>query len=137
MAMPAAPEDGPKIVLIDYTNHAGVRKVREILPFEFHFMSNEWHPQQQWLLEAFDYERDDVRYFAVSGIHRWGKPSDRREMGVDLLLTKQLQESIQKNSRMTSRLKSLQNRINDHQPAHETYDAASAIDAILHDKDPT
>lgn len=136
MSIPRAKEDEPKIVLIDYTNHAGVRSVREILPFEFHYMSNEWHPQPQWLLEAFDYDKDDVRYFAVSGIHRWGTPSDRRQMGIDLSLARQLQASIEKNTRATLRMKKLSERLKG-EANPEIVDIGSAVETIMRDEDPS
>lgn len=128
--MPWSKDDEPRIVLIDYTNHAGVRAIREILPLDFHHTSNQWHPEPQWLCEAFDYERDDVRYFAVSGIHRWGTPSDRRQMA------RQLQASIEKNTRATLRLNALADRLaTEADPALR--DMADDLRCITRDEDPS
>lgn len=58
-------------VLIDYTNHRGERFSRRIRPVRIWFGKTEWHPDAQWLLEAFDYERSAQRNFALSEIHAW------------------------------------------------------------------
>jgi hypothetical protein len=57
------------IVLIDYTNWEGKREVRTIFPLSLHFGSNVWHPEPQWLLEAFDLNISKPRSFAISGIN--------------------------------------------------------------------
>jgi predicted DNA-binding transcriptional regulator YafY len=61
-------------VLIDYTNHRGIRRVRGIHPLRIIFESNEWHPESQWLLEAFDLGRHEIRTFAMKNIHSWRTP---------------------------------------------------------------
>lgn len=61
-------------VLIDYTNHRGVRSVRGIRPLRVSFENNEWHPETQWLLEAVDLGRDEIRTFAMKNIHSWKSP---------------------------------------------------------------
>jgi predicted DNA-binding transcriptional regulator YafY len=58
-------------VLIEYTNYRGDRSVRGIRPIAISFGNNEWHPERQWLLEAFDLTRDQVRMFAMKNIHSW------------------------------------------------------------------
>ncbi len=58
-------------VVIDYTNWEGVRSKRHILPIKLWFGSNERHPIQQYLLEALDLDKKEVRYFALRGIHSW------------------------------------------------------------------
>ncbi|MGV3721359.1 MAG: hypothetical protein ACO1SX_10670 [Actinomycetota bacterium] len=60
-----------KSVVIDYTNWRGERAKREILPFRLWFGSNDWHPEPQWLLDAWDAEKDELRIFAMRGIHAW------------------------------------------------------------------
>jgi hypothetical protein len=35
------------------------------------FESNEWHPESQWLLEAFDLGCHEIRTFAMKNIHSW------------------------------------------------------------------
>ena len=58
-------------VQIDYTNWRGERSVRKIHPLRLTFENNEWHPESQWLLEAVDLEKGEVRTFALSKIHSW------------------------------------------------------------------
>lgn len=59
-------------VIVDYTNHAGNRRERRIAPpFKLSFGSNEWHPEQQWLLRAWDVEKKAFRSFAMKNIHSW------------------------------------------------------------------
>jgi predicted DNA-binding transcriptional regulator YafY len=69
----------PGNVMIDYTNHAGVRAIREIVPLiqnAMRFGSTEWHIEEQWLLDAYDVKKDDMRTFAMAQIHRWWTPED-------------------------------------------------------------
>jgi hypothetical protein len=62
-----------KAVKIDYTNHRGERAVRVIEPLRWHWGSTQWHPENQWLLEAYDHKQSSMRDFALSGIHAWEK----------------------------------------------------------------
>lgn len=69
-----------RVVVIDYTNWKGVRGMRRILPIRWVFVhDNEYHPGNQWLLKAFDFERDDYRDFAMSGIHSWKGVKDNAD----------------------------------------------------------
>lgn len=121
-----------KHVLIDYTNHAGVRRVRQIAPRDnqFYFGNTEWHPESQWLLDAYDVQKDDLRTFAVKDIHRWGVDPGR-QMDIDLSLAAQLQRSMELNARMKARL--LEYRKVFIAPDD---DVVLAIDSILKDEDP-
>lgn len=57
---------------IDYTNWRDLRAWRVIMPTgRLVFTSNEWHPEPQWLLEAVDVEKGEIRLFAMKGIHAW------------------------------------------------------------------
>lgn len=59
-------------VEIDYTNWRGERRRRVIIPTgRVEWANSEWHPQMQWLLEAYDPEDGKVKEFAMSGIHEW------------------------------------------------------------------
>ena len=120
--------------MIDYTNHAGVRAMREIVPHALRFGSTEWHPEPQWLLDAHDVAKDDVRTFAMKDIHFWHP--DPRQVRVDAAISKQLQASIERNARMVTRLKVVLDRCNNHQPTYETHDAAADLQAILNDREP-
>lgn len=64
-----------RTIWIDYTNYRGERAWREIEPTDARpalwFGHTEWHPQDQWLLAAYDIEKRAVRDFAVASIHAW------------------------------------------------------------------
>lgn len=58
-------------VVIDYTNYRGERSLRLIMPLRMEFKSTEWHAEPQWILEAIDLHKKEVRGFAVSEIRTW------------------------------------------------------------------
>ena len=60
-----------RIVTIDYTNWRGERRERDIYPMKVWFGSTKQHPQEQWLLKAMAMDKEEVREFAMSGIHSW------------------------------------------------------------------
>ena len=72
---PASPGE----VLIDYTNHRGVRRMRRIIPQALLWSPHgtDWHKEPQWILWAADLEngRKPIKGFAMSGIHSW-KPAN-------------------------------------------------------------
>lgn len=55
-------------VLIGYTNYRGEYSRRKIVPARVWFGSTEWHPEEQWLLEAYDVEKGAVRDFALRDV---------------------------------------------------------------------
>lgn len=55
---------------IDYTNWRGERGVRQIRPCDLTWGSNTYHREPQWLLRAWDVERQAIREFAFRDIHR-------------------------------------------------------------------
>ena len=63
--------DPRKEVLIDYTNWRGVRSLRRIVPMQIVYANDEWHPDTQWILEAIDVEKGEMRFFALTSIHSW------------------------------------------------------------------
>jgi hypothetical protein len=60
-------------VWIDYTNHRGKRAWRRIVPLHepLSFENNEWHPQSQWIMNAIDLDKHEIRSFALASIHEW------------------------------------------------------------------
>jgi predicted DNA-binding transcriptional regulator YafY len=60
-----------KSVKIIYTNFRGETGIRNILPKEIFFDSNEWHKEDQWLLLAYDLDKGEDRTFAIKDIHTW------------------------------------------------------------------
>ena len=58
-------------VSIDYTNWRGERSVRVVLPARMWWGKTEFHPTEQFLLHAFDIEKQSWRDFAMENIHSW------------------------------------------------------------------
>lgn len=56
---------------VKYTNYRGETAVRTIMPIRAYWGSNEYHQQEQWLLEVWDVERQAVRVYALKDIHEW------------------------------------------------------------------
>lgn len=63
--------ENEKAVQILYTNYKGETAHRNIVPERIWFGATEWHPQAQWLLDAFDLEKNALRNFALKDIHEW------------------------------------------------------------------
>ena len=119
-------------VVIDYTNYRGERALRPIEPARIVFGATPWHPEKQWLLEAFDIVKNEHRSFALAGVPGWFTPNLAT---VEASLAKQLQGSMERNARMVTRLKKLRERLN----VDDDVNAASvvALDCILKDEEPT
>lgn len=62
-----------QMVSIVYTNYRGETSVRRIIPKRVWFGSTEWHPEEQWLLDAIDVEKEVERSFAMKDIRSWFK----------------------------------------------------------------
>lgn len=60
-----------RLLRIDYTNWRGVRSMRLVAPIRIVFAATRWHPSLQYLLEAVDIEKGDVRLFAMRDVHDW------------------------------------------------------------------
>lgn len=56
------------ITTFGYTNYRGEAGVRLANPTRLWFGSNEWHPEEQWLLDAFDLEKKADRVFALRDV---------------------------------------------------------------------
>lgn len=52
-------------VTVTYTNYRGETATRKIQPSRLFWGSTEWHPEPQWLLEAWDFGKSAVRVFAL------------------------------------------------------------------------
>lgn len=61
----------PMDVEILYRNHRGEEARRRIKPIALWFGSTDWHPEEQWLLGAFDYSRNSRRDFSMAEIKEW------------------------------------------------------------------
>ena len=58
-------------VQIKYTNYRQVTAIRTILPGRIWFGTTKRHPQPQWLLDAFDVDKQEHRSFAMADISSW------------------------------------------------------------------
>jgi len=58
-------------VYIDYTNWKGERSVRPIVPVRVWYGFNAYHQTPQWLLDAKDVAKNELRTFALLHIHSW------------------------------------------------------------------
>jgi predicted DNA-binding transcriptional regulator YafY len=60
-----------KAVSIVYTNYRGETARRRIIPQRVWFGATKWHPDEQWLLDAFDVEKQSARSFALRDIQSY------------------------------------------------------------------
>lgn len=58
-------------VEIDYTNWRGERRLRRIEPQAIGITKSEWHPKEQWCIQAIDCEDGKQKDFAMKDIHSW------------------------------------------------------------------
>ncbi len=58
-------------VIILYTNYRGETALRKITPKKIWFGKTEYHPEEQWLLDAFDLDKQADRTFAMKDIKEW------------------------------------------------------------------
>lgn len=58
-------------VKIKYRNYKGIVSERYVVPLKFWFGANEWHPEPQWIMTAFDDTKQAFRDFAMTGILSW------------------------------------------------------------------
>lgn len=60
-------------ITLTYTNYRGETSERTITPIRSWYGSTEWHPEPQWLLTAFDHEKQANRDFAIKDFG-WRQP---------------------------------------------------------------
>lgn len=53
---------------IEYTNWKGSTRVRYIIPIKLTFGRTEYHPQDQWLVQACDCEDRQMKHFALKDL---------------------------------------------------------------------
>jgi predicted DNA-binding transcriptional regulator YafY len=58
-------------VKILYKNYRGEVSYRTIVPKSIDFTATEWHTEEQWILTAFDIDKDADRGFAIADIKEW------------------------------------------------------------------
>ena len=59
-------------VKIIYTNYRNETAIRQIIPIRIWFGKTEWHPEPQWVLDAFDLDKEAERSFSMREIKAWG-----------------------------------------------------------------
>ena len=64
-------DSDPQALTVRYRNHRGETADRTIIPMRIWYGATEWHPEDQWLLEALDVARNVVRDFAIADIQAW------------------------------------------------------------------
>jgi predicted DNA-binding transcriptional regulator YafY len=62
------PRESVKIV---YTNYRGETAMRHVTPKSIRFGETEWHRESQWILDAFDHDKNADRSFAIKDIRCW------------------------------------------------------------------
>ncbi len=65
------PDPDYYIVVIDYTNYRGERSTRRIVPRRIWFGDNDYHKSAQWILRAYDLDKQADRDFALKDVHSW------------------------------------------------------------------
>jgi predicted DNA-binding transcriptional regulator YafY len=58
-------------VTFTYTNHKGETSVRYVRPIMLAFGSTSYHSEPQWLIHAWDWNKEAERTFAMSDITDW------------------------------------------------------------------
>lgn len=60
-----------KTVKILYKNYRGEVSYRTIIPKSIDFIATDWHQEEQWILTAFDIDKNAERGFAIADILEW------------------------------------------------------------------
>ena len=60
-------------LLFKYKNWEGKTSIRRAIPKRIYFGKNQWHKEEQWLLEAMDIDKKEIRFFAVKDILKFFK----------------------------------------------------------------
>jgi hypothetical protein len=48
-----------------------------VLPTRLYYGSSSWHPRRQWLLDALDLGKGELRTFAIADISGWAPANDK------------------------------------------------------------
>lgn len=58
-------------VTFQYRNWRGEVSRRRVWPVRMYWGSTKWHPDPQWLLEAWDCDKGEYRDFAMKDVSEW------------------------------------------------------------------
>lgn len=92
---PDATVSGPPYIEIpltfQYKNHRGEVAARVVFPISVRFGTTEWHPEAQWLLRAFDRDKQAEREFAMRDINPPAAPpvKDREAIAKEIFKNRQ------------------------------------------------
>lgn len=60
--------DKKKMIEFNYKNYKGILSKRKVQPTSILFKSTQWHLSEQWIMQAFDVEKNEMREFALKDI---------------------------------------------------------------------
>jgi len=66
-------------VYFRYTNYRGELSVRHASPISLRLGRSQWHSKTQWLLRAFDHDKQEEREFALSDCNFAMTPTTDKE----------------------------------------------------------
>lgn len=66
----SAKSDTQQPLVFEYVNWRGELGQRRVMPSRILFGSTEYHPEPQWLMEAFDLDKGEMRSFAMRDIEK-------------------------------------------------------------------
>jgi predicted DNA-binding transcriptional regulator YafY len=61
-------DPNPTPIQFSYKNWRGETSMRTVLPIKIWWGKTDWHPHDQWLLKAFDMDKEQERDFALTDI---------------------------------------------------------------------
>ena len=61
-------DDTSRQITFVYNNWRGESAIRKVIPIKIWYGSTEWHPTEQWFLQATDVDKADIRDFALLDI---------------------------------------------------------------------
>ena len=61
-------DDAQQVIRMIYQNYRGEVSERRVVPRRIRFGATEYHPKLQWLMDAFDLDRNEERAFALCDI---------------------------------------------------------------------
>lgn len=66
--------DSSQSILVIYKNHRGETSRRKIFPLsKMEWRSTEHHPEAQYIMDVYDYDKQALRSYAVKDILAWGE----------------------------------------------------------------
>jgi hypothetical protein len=66
-----------RVVYVRYVNWRGEESGRRILPHGMRWGSTEWHPEDQWLIQATDLKDNKLKEFALNGFRTVARATDQ------------------------------------------------------------